>query len=274
MILAVVLSYYPERDLLIEDINSFINSVDKILIWENTPIADREKYRFVDNEKVIYVESEENSITKGLNYAYSYALNNGYDYLLTMDQDSVWEDFDFFLKRTIYNPVCPEGIWGPCINTRGNNDTFEKKRYLISSGILQKVSVIEKIGGWYEDFRIEAFDLEYGYHAKSLGIYSYQIGGCMLKHTLGSPTVKKVFGKSISLLNYSPNRLYEMFRNHVIIIRKYKETKILRKKFIHYWLRVRLASILFFESNKLEKVCAVFRGLYSGLTDPVLDKEM
>lgn len=270
MIIAVVVTYYPEKELLIKNLQSIINYVDEILIWENTPSSDRPQYRYVSNPKVSYHGEEENSITHALNYAWRYAVENKYDYLLTMDQDSVWEDFNGFLHQTIYNPSCPLGIWGPNLNTHGDIDNeFSEERYLINSGMLQSVDTINKIGGWREDFRIDAFDIEYCYHAKEIGIKCYRVGGYKMEHTLGNPSIKRVFGKQLHLLNYSPSRLYEIYRNHIIVIRKYKETKVLKRNFLRFWMKNHLLAVLLAENNKMEKLCAIFRGVFSGITSSI-----
>ena len=41
-ILAIVVTYYPERDLLVRNVEAFIDHVDKVLIWENTPSKDKQ----------------------------------------------------------------------------------------------------------------------------------------------------------------------------------------------------------------------------------------
>lgn len=269
-ILAVVLSYYPDKDLLIRNIYSFINDVDQVLIWENTPLKDREQYHYISDSKVFYHGESINSIPHALNFAWKYAVEKKYDYLLTMDQDSVWENFDGFLKRTIYNPSCPFGVWGPNLNTQGvKNMEFSEVRYLINSGMLQSVDIINKVGGWREDFTIDAFDIEYCYHAKELGIQSFRVGGCELKHTFGNPSEKKVRGKQLHLLNYSPLRLYGIYRNHIIVIRKYKDTQTLKRNFIRFWMKKHLLDILLGEDNKMEKLCAIFRGVFSGITSRI-----
>ena len=270
MILAVVVTYYPDKDVLFKNIRSFICYVDKIIIWENTPINERSLYRFVSDPKVSYHGEEENSITHALNYAWKYAVEKKYDYLLTMDQDSVWENFDGFLQQTIYNPSCPPGIWGPNLNTHGDSKKdFSKVRYLINSGMLQSIDIINKVGGWREDFRIDAFDVEYCYHAKELGIMCYRVGGYKLEHTLGNPSVKRVFGKQLHLLNYSPSRLYDIYRNHIIIIRKYKDTKVLKRKFIRFWIINHIFAVIFGEKNKRGKLSAIFRGVLSGFSTTI-----
>ena len=270
MILALVITYYPDKDLLIKNIQSIINNVNEILIWENTPSSERSCYRFVSDPKVSYHGEEENSITHALNYAWKYAVENKYDYLLTMDQDSVWEDFNGFLHHTIHNPSRPPGIWGPNLNTHGDiHNEFSEVRYLINSGMLQSVDTINKVGGWREDFRIDAFDIEYCYHAKELGIKCYRVGGYLMEHTLGNPSVKRVFGKQLHLLNYSSSRLYEIYRNHIIVIRKYKETKVLKRNFLRFWMKDHLLAVLLGENNKMEKLCAIFRGVLSGFISSV-----
>ena len=100
-ILAIVVTYYPERDLLEKNISAYIEYVDKVLIWENTPEEYKLQYRFVEHKKVEYCGDGINSISHALNHAWKYAIENGYDYLLTMDQDSLWADFSSFLNNTI-----------------------------------------------------------------------------------------------------------------------------------------------------------------------------
>ena len=51
-ILAIVVTYYPEKELLERNVQAFINRVDKVLIWENTPSPDKMSYRFISHEKV------------------------------------------------------------------------------------------------------------------------------------------------------------------------------------------------------------------------------
>ena len=269
-ILSIIVTYFPDKVYLEKSIHSFLSNVDEIIVWENTPLDRRAQYRFVSDSKIRYMGEKANSITHALNYAWKYAVENKYDYLLTMDQDSVWENFDGFLQQTIYNPSCPPGIWGPNLNTYGDTSTcYSEVRYLINSGMLQSIDTINKVGGWREDFRIDAFDIEYCYHAKELGIKCYRVGGYKLEHTLGNPSVKRVFGKQLHLLNYSPTRLYEIYRNHIIVIRKYKETKVLKRNFLRFWIKNHLLAVLLGESNKVKKLSAIFRGVFSGITSSV-----
>ena len=66
-ILAIVVTYYPEKELLERNVQAFINRVDKVLIWENTPSPDKMSYRFISHEKVEYYGDGINSISRALN---------------------------------------------------------------------------------------------------------------------------------------------------------------------------------------------------------------
>ena len=110
-ILAIVVTYYPEKELLERNVQAFIDHVDKVLIWENTPSPDKLDYRFIEHEKVVYYGDGINSISRALNYAWEYANENGFDYLLTMDQDSYFENFDYYVSKTVLSSEAPEGIW-------------------------------------------------------------------------------------------------------------------------------------------------------------------
>lgn len=77
-ILAVVVTYYPDEELLTKNIQAFVNDVDKVLIWENTPESEKLNYRFIQNEKIEYRGDGVNSIARALNYAWRYAKEKGY----------------------------------------------------------------------------------------------------------------------------------------------------------------------------------------------------
>ena len=147
-ILAIVVTYYPEKDLLERNVQAFINHVDKVLIWENTPSPDKLDYRFIEHEKVEYYGDGINSISRALNYAWEYANEYGFDYLLTMDQDSYFENFDYYISKTVLNPKVPEGIWTPQMNGEIVSEDFEEIDIPITSGMLASVKIINTIGGW------------------------------------------------------------------------------------------------------------------------------
>lgn len=263
-ILAVVVTYYPEKDLLLQNILSFIDNVDKVLIWENTSLDKAEQYRFIHHNKVEYKGDGINSISHALNFAWKYAKDNSFDYLLTMDQDSQWGNtFVSYINQTVFNPNAPEGVWGPLLNGQKQEQLFEKKDTLITSGMLIPLNCLDQIRGWSEAFIIEAVDVEFCLHAWKSGVKVYRVGCACLNQRFGNPKIVTIGGHKIALRNDSPNRLYYIFRNHLIMARKYPEKKTFRHDFYSKWIK-RIKWILLFEDNKIRKAMAIFKGLYAG----------
>lgn len=262
-ILAIVVTYHPEKELLEKNVSAFIDHVDKVLIWENTPAIERKKFRFFDHDKVEYCGDGINSISHALNYGWKYAENNDYEYLLTMDQDSVFIDFKSYLATTIYNPSAPIGIWGP--NAYGFTYTgFRENEKIFTSGMLIKTDLLSQIGGWNELFAIDCVDDELCFKARRLGIGKYILGDNELEHRLGNPNVVSFRGRKITLRNDSPSRLYSIYKSHVLMCRLFPEVKSYRAESISFWGK-NVIYILMFEDNKIRKISAAIRGLLSGM---------
>ncbi len=266
MLLAVVVTYFPEKELLSKNINAFIDYVDKVLIWENTHADRRKEYRFICHEKAEYCGDGINSISHALNYAWQYAQKNGYDHILTMDQDSCFGNFPHYLKQTICNENAPEGIYTPPIremNIVAAKD-FEEIQRPITSGMLIPVKLINRIGGWNEEFKIDSVDDEFCLHAHSLGIKIFIVKDIVMQHRLGEPVMRTLWGHKIILRNYPPSRLYGIYKNNILLIRKYPQFTYIREDF-KGWLK-NIVWILLFESNKTGKFISILRGCFAGLT--------
>lgn len=262
-ILAIVVTYYPEKELLEKNISAFIDDVDKVLIWENTPGQEKHKCRFIQHKKVEYCGDGVNSISHALNYAWHYIKDNGYDYLLTMDQDSVFIDFNSYLAATIYNPSAPKGIWGP--NAYGFTYTdFRENEKMFTSGMLLKTDLLSQLGGWNELLTIDCVDDELCLKAGRLGIEKYIMGDVKFMHRLGNPHIVSLRGHKITLRNDSPSRLYSIYKSHVLMCRLFPEVKSYRAESISFWGK-NVIYILMFEDNKIRKISAAIRGLLSGM---------
>ena len=270
-ILAIVVTYYPEKSLLKRNINAFIEHVDKVLIWENTPELEKFKYRFIQHEKVEYCGDGINSISHALNHGWHYAKDKDYDYLLTMDQDSQWNDFDDFLKHTVNNPDTPVGVWGPFCCWENETQSINKsesiiQKYdcIITSGMLISIGIIDRIGGWNEFFDIDCVDDEFCLSANRLGINCYVIGMCKMNHHLGNPRLVKILGKTAHVPNYTYKRLYGIYKSHVVLLRMFPEVQSIRSLFLNHWLPL-IKWIVVCENDRLRKFFAILGGMIKGL---------
>lgn len=263
-ILAIVVTYYPEKDLLVRNIRAFIEHVDKVLIWENTPSPDKLQYRYFTHEKVEYYGDGVNSISRALNFAWEYANENGFDYLLTMDQDSYFENFDFYVNKTVFCKDAPDGIWTPQMNEEKVSEEYEEIDIPITSGMLASIKIVNAIGGWNESYTIASVDDEFFLQAHQCKIKKYKVKDASLLQRFGITQVVTVFGHKLELRNYGPQRLYDIYRNNIILIRKYPKIDYLRKNFFHYWLKA-IVLVFLFEKQRFRKTAAIFKGIISGL---------
>ena len=266
-ILAIVVTYYPDRKLLEANIDAFVNYVDKILIWENTPTDKKEMYRYIKSEKVEYCGDGGNSISRALNYGWKYAKEYNYDYLLTMDQDSQWEDFRQYLNQTVYNPCVSGGIWGPEAYGNKPKEIIESDR-IITSGMLLSVELISRIGGWNEAFSIDCVDDEFCLRAKNMGIKTYILGMCRLYQRYGTPKKVSFLGR-VATINYdSPGRLYSIYKYHVLLMRLFPENRKLKDEFWDCWIPLIKWTIVFGD-KPIKNLFAIFGGIISGRIEKI-----
>lgn len=263
-ILAVVVTYYPEKDLLIQNINAFRENVDKVLVWENTPQDKRLDYRFLSGDGFMYCGDGINSISHALNFAWHFAKEHGYDYLLTMDQDSCFEDFNYYLNQTIYNPSAPSGIYGPCINGESHQEDFYHQE-LITSGMLVSIDILDVIGGYNEQFRVDGIDTWLCCTAQQKGINSYTVKGAVLRQRFGSTCCVKILWRQVNTVNYPPSRLYGIFKTKVILLKQFELSSGFKKYFYKTMLIDWVLKILFLEEDKSKKLLAILRGIKDGL---------
>lgn len=263
-ILAIVITYNPDVELLQRNIDSFIKYVDRIIIWNNTPgdINNKSCNIQTHTEKVIYKGNGQNiGISRALNYAWRYAINEQYDYLLTMDQDSVWVNFDLFLEKVSAHGI--QAIYGPSY-VKNQQEDYMKVGYRITSGMLVPISIINTVKGYNTDFIIDGIDVDFCYRAKMKGYLTYNVSGAWLNHKVGDQQKMSFCGKEFTTYNYSPVRIYGICRNHILIWKEYEVDPIFRFFMKEYLLKMPL-KVLLGEKNKASKLKSFFLGVFDGL---------
>lgn len=266
-ILAVVVTYYPNVEETQRNIQQFIEDVDSLIIWENTPVEDIEKYKFnIDNNsgKILYMGIGCNVyIASALNHAVNYGFENNFTHILTLDQDSYFET-DHFRKyvETICKYKSLISIFGPNPNYSepGISDIPVEKSTLITSGNIVKLEVFKNIGLYREDYKIDCVDYEFCFRAYRNGCKSYMVNSVLLKQEFG--VLKKTrLGYYIS--NYSPVRLYFIARNNIKLYREYPdfiEISTVLSRIMKPFVKIILS-----EPKKASKLLALFRGAIAGV---------
>lgn len=262
-ILAIVVTYFPDKELLKDNILSFIDEVEKVLIWENTPQHERNSYRFVNHDKVEYCGDGINSISRGMNYGWNYAKENGYDYLLTMDQDSVFRNFPKYKQAILDFEGNGNCIIGPMINIdKSFRDCYTPVPAIITSGMMIPITLLDKLGGYCSAFPVDGIDSELCIKATENGIGVFQYEGASIDHHFGEVRDSQC-KKTVLLKNYSANRLYGIFMSHIVLLRKYKQN-VWIKSIVKYYIRAYFVGVLLYDRQKLRKLLAILRGIKDG----------
>jgi rhamnosyltransferase len=264
-VLAILIAYNPIFDDLTNNISAFINDVDRLIIWDNSPNVNLNKLLL--NDKIDVIGDGRN---RGIAYAINQALNifnaanSNYTHLLTMDQDSTWLNFSKFLE-VVYALDENNVIYCPNINKEIRIDKdFITVRYCITSGALFSKEVLEKIGRFNEEYSVDCVDYDFCFKARNNGVRIFKILGADLNQNYGVERRHKIFRFRVN--EYSSNRLYFIVRNHIFLFRDYPKNfdfRLFVMSFKNYFL-FKIPKILLMESNKYDKINSIFKGLKDG----------
>jgi rhamnosyltransferase len=89
--------------------------------------------------------------------------------------------------------------------------------FLISSGSLIPLDVIDVVGGMEEDLFIDQVDTEWCFRARSKGYCVYGACGAILEHSLGETIHRIWMGRWRRLPRHKPLRYYYIFRNTLLL---------------------------------------------------------
>lgn len=270
-LLAVIITYYPNLSETKKNLLQFVPFIDKLIIWENTPELDRITYS-IDledfKEEIIYKTTGKNEyIAYPLNQIAKWALDNGYTHLLTMDQDTYFEDGCFleYLNRVVSSFHKPIAIWSVNHNhSQTVQCDLKPIDICMTSGSIYDLNIIKMVGGFREDYEIDAVDSEICFKVRKAGFHCVVDTQCFCLHALGQ--LKKT-SWGFYTLNYPPFRLYSITCNHILLWKEYpgfitRDIKIAILKFLIYpWVKIPLA-----EDNKIMKMKALFFGVLDGLS--------
>ncbi|MFT3902303.1 MAG: hypothetical protein QM727_03985 [Niabella sp.] len=266
-LLGIVITYYPDSSELKKNISRFIDDVELLIIWENTPLSERDNFRISSSEfseKIIYMGDKENLyIAYPLNRAVEYGLKNDFTHLLTMDQDSCFEPGHFRKYIKLISQYQNQYFIFGCNPNYLNqpiSDYPVKVKTLITSGSFYDLKIFNKVGLFREEYKIDCIDYEFCFRSEKQGIYSYMIKSVLLNQQFGNLQKTKL---GYHTFNYPPLRLYYIARNNIWLKREYKG--LASEKDLIKWIVYPLIKVIFSEKNKWRKVKAIFKGIRDGV---------
>lgn len=242
-VLAVVVTYNPELDVLQRQIEAFtLQGVPSLLVDNKSRMAIAQwSASLTSPPHHVIAFSDNMGIAHAHNAGIAWAKAHGFSYVILMDQDSIpGEDMTSKLlecaeaHRAVGHKVAAVGPRyydarqnnpPPFLTIRGlklHRYTCEEGipdvpvDYLISSGSLIPIATLDAVGGMREDLFIDYVDIEWGLRARQHGFQSYGVCRARMQHSLGENPVK-FFKRSIPL--HSPLRHYYHFRNAILLYR-------------------------------------------------------
>lgn len=239
---AVIVSYYPNTNSIVNTIRSIIEQVVKIYVVDNTPNSclrlDEKLRESFYYGKIELISLKENfGIAKAQNIGIKKALNEKADFILLSDQDTIYpvgyieRMIDIFFKIANHESIASISPNFAEQNRNGELHGFVASRglffnrthpvsgycealHVIASGQIIVADKLDKIGLMDEALFIDWVDMEWCWRAKAKG---YKIIGCadmVIKHTIGDAVVNFA---SKSYTMHSPVRHYYIIRNAVYL---------------------------------------------------------
>ena len=277
---ACVVLYNPD-DTIFENILTYGNYVDKLIVIDNSLKKNNfliDKLSEVFESKLIYINNNDNlGIATALNQACDKAIELQFKWILTMDQDSSFINFDHYKKclekvQNVNNIALlaantdKEGYSNFDINECSCNYREDKFSVITSANIVN-LEYFEEIGRFNDKLFIDMVDYDYCLRINIKKFKILYFPDVFVEHKLGEVHLRtNIFTRKKKYkTEHNAQRAYYISRNSLYLSKNYgkyfpKEfgmLHILNIVFIHD-----VTKILLYEIDKWNKLKAKFIGLY------------
>lgn len=287
-ILAVLVTYNPQTDLLMQTLSVLSKQVEKVVIVDNASSIKIQLTAEFD-----YVNILELQDNYGLGYAQNigieYAIDSAMDYVLLLDQDTVpyssiidklvggfshpdviavgssyWDSRNQVRSFFVVEENAKPRKWRPLLNE--SYPLYIEVAALIASGTLIKLSLLQLVGGKRSGYFIDRVDTEWSFRARAGGFKLLGVTEPIMEHAIGDK-VKKIWCFGWRNVPYhNPLRDYYAFRNTLLLI---QDVKLSWRWRIHLlWLLVLFAGyFLIFVNHRFNRLSLMLKGLHHGMQD-------
>lgn len=246
-VIPIIVTYNPDKVILLAVLRALLSQVRTIVVVDNgssSSINEVIQSLKIEIFKKINILSLEHN--RGLGEAYnagiSIARSLKATFVLLMDHDSIPEADMLYKLRNAYislqdegKPVCVVGPrYRDHVTTQlsqfvrvtrfrfsrsscnGTTD-FVRTDFLISSGSLISIKILDQIGGMDEGLFIDHVDTEWCFRAQSKGFEVYGVCNTVMLHSLGDRQIRIWWGRWRTIPFHQPFRYYYMFRNSALL---------------------------------------------------------
>lgn len=238
------------------------------------------------NKMFFYSFKVNMGLAKAQNEGIRIAQKLKYDFAVFFDQDTIIPANYFSEMLHIFKEYEKKffpklGILAPNFIDRNTNETsrfavltddgyyhkkikhndFEEVSFVVSSGSMLRLSVIEEVGLFIDNYFIDQIDVEYSLRLLSYGYSIVVTSKVKINHTIGDRTKRQLLFFTIRPNNHNSLRKYYIFRNGLKTIEIYKSEFKGIKRLIFMRLVHDFLGVIFFEDSKREKINAIFKGV-------------
>ena len=214
-------TFNPDMSILVENIDSYKDQVDKIIICDNSPNPINSE-TLNGNVELISLRGNK-GIAKAQNMSLAKGLELGYSHFIEMDQDSklsadyvktiISEYLEISQNNTKVFGIGPLAIsekGGFVYHNRDGIDGIFEVDHTLSSGFFFSKCMVEINGDKDEGLFIDLVDWEWCMRAKSKGLSTYVSSNVNIFHSLGDKHIN-FLGSKLGVPK--PFRHYFQFRN-------------------------------------------------------------
>ena len=133
--------------------------------------------------------------------------------------------------------------------------------FLVSSGMLIALTILDQVGLLEEGLFIDNVDLEWCFRARSMGLSLYGVSNAVMEHSVGDQVIQ--LGSHV-IHRHSPLRQYYIMRNRILLYqRSYSPWGWIVQDFFR--MLFKLAAFSLFFAPRLQNISMMLKGIKDGL---------
>lgn len=284
-ICAVIVSYHPAAGI-IGNVAALLDQVDEVVIVDNGSGDDTKVLlgKLGSYPKVGVIFNQNNlGIAAALNIGVKHAKAAGHQWVATFDQDSkatpgmietMLRTYDKYPEKEEVAGLSPRyqnqstGQLATSRSKYSGSDALPYAEVLVvmTSGNLLKLSVFDEVGYFNEALFIDHVDTEFCLRCANKGYKILEAYDAILLHCIGFPAQHRILWKVKTTSNHSSLRRYYIARNSIYV---YKQFAFTHPAWVIHdaikFLKLMIMLVLF-ETERRQKLAAIFRGFFHGLS--------
>ncbi len=283
---AIITTYEPEANLR-SLVAASIQQVDRVFLINDSGSSDARKAldkEFADvSELEIHHMPVNSGIAAALNRGLDAARSRHYKKALLLDDDTriaarlveklvhTWGELDNERRNPGVIGVSRAEVLLPAneLDIESTECGWRPVRGVITAGSIVDVEIAGRVGGFREEFIIDAVDYEFCARVRRAGLLVAKLSEPLIEQPVGEKKTSRIAGLKFSTTNHSPLRRYYMYRNNLIFAKEQFFPDPMLSIAILWFLAKALCLVVSFETQRPRKLKAMFYGVLDGIRSRV-----